>query len=261
MDQVLAGPSEVRPTVGPASTFSISNEGQLHAAVKALYAESGGQLELPVDGFVIDVVRDDLLIEVQTANFASIKRKLESLVTDHRLLLVFPIVYERWIIQLPEDPGATPKRRKSPVRGSPLAVFPELVSFPHLLRHENFSLDLLFTQEEEIRRRDARRGWRRHGWVTEERRLLGVVERRTFSTTADFAVLLPANLEPSFTVSDLAAALGRSRALAQKMAYCLKKMGVIEVIGKRGRASLYRRVLDGAVGDARAGVEEGHAAE
>jgi hypothetical protein len=32
------------------------------------------RFEVPVDGFVIDIVRDDLLIEIQTRNFSSLKR-------------------------------------------------------------------------------------------------------------------------------------------------------------------------------------------
>ena len=46
------------------------NEGSLHAALKLWYADPGDLVEHPVDGYVIDLVRDDLLIEVQTGGFA-----------------------------------------------------------------------------------------------------------------------------------------------------------------------------------------------
>ena len=55
------------------------------------------------------------------------------------------------------------------------------------------------------------------------------------------AELLPAALVESFTTSDLAAAIGRPRRLAQRMAYCLREMGVIEAVGKQGNAILYTR--------------------
>ena len=51
-------------------------ENSLHAALKTWYAQPGDQLECKVDGYVIDLVRGDLLVEVQTANFSAIKRKL-----------------------------------------------------------------------------------------------------------------------------------------------------------------------------------------
>jgi len=51
--------------------------------------------------------------------------------------------------------------------------------------------------------------------------------------------LLPETMGESFTTSDLVVAMGMRRQLAQKMAYCLNKARVIELIGKRGRANLY----------------------
>jgi len=76
-------------------------------------------------------------------------------------------------------------------------------------------------------------------WVTEERRSLEVVEGRSFEEPADWRELLPENLEEQFTTKDLAEAIGISKQLAQKMAYCLRQAGVIELKGKRGRANLY----------------------
>ena len=73
----------------------------------------------------------------------------------------------------------------------------------------------------------------------EERRLLGVVDRRLFGKAADLQALLPEKIGEPFTTKDLAEAMGIRRQLAQKMAYCLHKASVIELIGRRGRANLY----------------------
>jgi hypothetical protein len=56
------------------SGIGLLNEKPLHASLKQWYARPGDRFEVPVDGFVIDVVRDDLLIEIQTRNFSSLKR-------------------------------------------------------------------------------------------------------------------------------------------------------------------------------------------
>ena len=47
------------------------NEGSLHAALKQVYAEPGDTFEVPLDRFVIDISRDELLIEIQTGSFAA----------------------------------------------------------------------------------------------------------------------------------------------------------------------------------------------
>ena len=215
------------------------NESPLHADLKAWYARAGDRLEVSVDGFIVDIVRGDLLVEIQTANFSSIKQKLTALTASHRVRLVYPVAREKWIVKLARDGRGQPKRRKSPKRGSVEEVFRELVRFPQLLTHANFSLDVLLIQEEEVRRYDGKRGWRRRGWVTQERRLLQVVESRTFETPADIAALIPTGLAQPFTTLELAAAVGRPRWLAQKMAYCLREMGTITPVGKRGNAILY----------------------
>jgi hypothetical protein len=137
--------------------------------------------------------------------------------------------------------GHIHSRRKSPKRGTVEDLFGELVSFPSLLAHPNFSLEVLVIQEEEIRRYDGKRAWRRRGWVTHERRLLHVLEQRVFETPVDAGKLLPDSLVDPFTTSDLAAALGKPRRLAQRMAYCLRKMGIISPKGKHRNAILYTR--------------------
>lgn len=224
-----------------ANQISTFNEKSLHAALKAWYARPGDRLEVQADGFIIDIVRDGLLIEIQTTSLASLKRKLFALTDHHQVRVVYPIPREKWLVKLAEDGHSAPSRRKSPKRGKIEDVFGELVSFPKLLAHPNFSLDVLLVQEEEIRRYDGTRAWRRRGWVTEERRLLQVVDRRRFCTPADVRELLPAALVEPFTTSDLAAAIARPRRLAQRMAYCLREMGVIEAVGKQGNAILYAR--------------------
>jgi hypothetical protein len=221
------------------SGIGLLNEKPLHASLKEWYAQPGDRLEVTVDGFVIDMVRDDLLLEIQTSNVASIKSKLINLVRAHRVRLIYPIAQEKWIVKLAKDNGGRETRRKSPKRGRVEDLFWEMVSLPQLLAHPHFSLEVLLIQEEEVRRYEGKRKWRRRGWVIEERRLLGVVNQRLFEEPADWRGLLPESLGESFTTRDLAEAMGISRQLAQKMAYCLRKVRVIELIGKRGRANSY----------------------
>lgn len=194
-----------------------------------------------MDGFVVDIVRGDLLIEIQTGNFASIRPKLTVLTATHPVRLIYPIAQEKWIIRQAQDGARTVSRRRSPKRGAVEEVFSELVSLPNLLANPNFTLEVLLIREEEVRRHDGTRRWWRGGWVTHERHLLEVVGRECFETPADVSRLLPSTLADPFTTYDLAAAIGRPRRLAQRMTYCLREMGLIQPAGKRGRAILYAR--------------------
>jgi hypothetical protein len=219
--------------------IGLLNEKPLHASLKQWYARPGDQFEVPVGGFVIDIVRDDLLIEIQTGNFSSIKSKLNKLAHSHRVRLIYPIVQEKWIVRLPHDRTGAAIRRRSPKRGRLEDLFWELVSIPQLLSNPNFSLEILMIRQEEVRRYERKRKWRRKGWVIEGRQLLQVLDQRLFGASSDWLLFLPAGLE-SFTTEDLATRMNTRRDLAQKMAYCLREGKMIELIGKRGRANLYR---------------------
>jgi hypothetical protein len=219
------------------SGIGVLNEKPLHASLKQWYARPGDRFEVAVGGFVIDIVRDDLLIEIQTRNFASIKAKLTKLVHSHQVRLIYPIAQERWIVRSATDHHGV-VRRRSPKRGRWEDLFRELVSIPQLLANRNFSLEVLLIREEEARRYEGKRQWRRGGWAIEARRLLEVLDRRVFQAP-DWRACLPTGLE-SFTARDLAIVMDTRIELSQKMAYCLHKGSVIELIGRRGRANLYR---------------------
>jgi hypothetical protein len=67
------------------SSIGVLREGPLHAAVKAMLAAPGDRLEVPVDRFVIDLIRaDGELVEVQTAGFGPLQAKLDALLDRHR---------------------------------------------------------------------------------------------------------------------------------------------------------------------------------
>ncbi len=218
------------------------NEKPLHAALKAWYAEPGDRFEVPMDGFVIDIVRDRLLIEIQTGSVSALRRKLTALVKRHPTRLVIPIAATRAIVKR-DDEGGEQAPRRSPKRGRLYDVFSELVALPSLLGDSNLQVEVLLIDEEEVRRKSDTRGWRRHGWVTEERRLVDVIDRVCFHHPADFLAIVPPALAEPFTTADLADAVSCSRRLAQQMAYCLRKMGVIAVVGKKQNALCYERSL------------------
>ncbi len=220
-------------------------ERSLHAALKRWYAQPDDRFEVPVDGFIVDLVRGDLLIEIQTRNFSSLKRKLAELVERHRLRLVYPIPLEKWIVRVSGDGQTVLSRRRSPRRGCFEDLFHELVSFPQLVTNPNFSLEVLLIREEEVRHpfqathaRKRRRRWRR-AWTCRDRKLIEVVARRVLESPADYRAFLPPALRQPFSNQDLASALSQPHPVAQKITYCLCRIGTLQLAGKRGRAHLY----------------------
>jgi len=215
-------------------------EKSLHADLKVWYASPGDRLEARVDGFIVDVVRDAQLIEIQTGHLAGMKRKLTRLLDGHLVRLVHPIAAEKWIVR--QTAGGEPiGRRKSPKQGRPIDLFAELVRIADLLLHPHLTLEILLTREEEIRRDDGRGSWRRRGWSIHDRRLLAVVDRRAFASVDDYLALLPRALPRPFSTRDLAAAAACRLRLAQQAVYTLRRIAGLEIVGRRGRFLLYAR--------------------
>ena len=215
-------------------------ERPLHASLKRWYAEPGDRTEVAVDGYVIDLVRGDMLIEVQTRGLSSARHKVAALLgRGHRLRVISPIAVDTWIVKFDADGGVL-SRRRSPRHGVPSDVFAELVSVATLLADPRLEFELALIEMEERRFHAPDGPWRRKGWTVEERRLIEVVGTLPLRGVADLAALLPAGLPERFTTADLATRLGRPRRAAQQMAYCLRLADAIVPVGKRRRDLEYR---------------------
>jgi len=220
------------------SSIGVLSEGALHAALKARLAEPGDRLEVPVDRFVIDLLRaDGELVEVQTGGFGPLAAKLDALLDAHRMRIVYPVAAERRIIRIDEH-GQVLTTRRSPKRATAAAVFDRLVAFPSLLLHPNLTIEVLLLREDHVRGpgpTTTRRRTRDPG----ERRLVDVLDRITLRTAEDVVAALPDLPREPFTTRELAAVLGCGTLLAQRAVYCLRAIGIVEPAGKRGRAPLH----------------------
>ena len=222
------------------SRIGVLREGPLHAAVKSLLARPDDRLEVPVGRFVIDLVRaDGELVEVQTGGFAALGPKLDALLDEHRFRIVHPVAAERRIVRTDEH-GEVISMRRSPRRAGAVDVFDKLVAFPSLLSHPNLTLEVLLLREDHIRAErpvTTRRRTRDPG----QRRLVDVLERVEIANPDDVLRALPGLPAEPFSTRELAALLGCGTLLAQRTAYCLRMIELIEPAGRRGAAPLHRR--------------------
>jgi hypothetical protein len=200
---------------------------------------SGDELEARVGNYVVDILRGELAIEIQTGSFSSVAGKLRELVRSHEVLLVYPIAREKWIVKVDRPGGRRISRRKSPKRGRLVDVFDELVFLSDVAADKGFELEVLVTREEEIRCDDGRGSWRRRRVSVVDRELMEVVEGVRFRGPGDYLRLVPEGLVQPFTNRVLAEAAGMSVGKARRMTYCLRRMGAIRQVEKRGRELVF----------------------
>lgn len=219
-------------------------ETSLHRQLKALYAGDEGQQEVVCGDYRIDSVRGDELIEIQHGSLAAIRDKIRRLLVDHSVRVVKPIIANKTLIKLDSRGGAERNRRKSPKRGTLLDLFEELVYFTRVFPHERLTLELVLVDVEE--RRFPGRGKRRRrnperDFQIEDQLLMQVVGTCCLSNAKDLWRLLPPRMPRQFHTGQLAERMNAPRWIAQRVAYCLRETGAVEVVGKQGNALIYRR--------------------
>ena len=219
--------------------IGVLREGPLHAALKALLARPGDRLEVPVGRYVIDLVRaDGELVEVQTGGFSALGPKLDGLLDEYRMRIVYPVAAERRIVRVDAD-GEITAIRPSPKRAGVIEVFDRLVAFPSLLTHPHLTVEVLLLREDHVRAPHPSRGGRRTR-DPGERRLVDVLDRVELRRPDDFLSMMPPFPSDPFSTRELATVLRCRVLLAQRAVYCLRMMGVVEAAGKRGPAPLHR---------------------
>ena len=226
---------------GSPSLAKFAMETSLHRDLKALYAGRDARFEVTLGGYRIDVVSGDQLVEIQHGSLAAIRDKVRSLVAGHRVLVVKPIVAQKLLVKRKAKGGRVTARRMSPKRGQILDLFDELVYFTQVFPHHRLVLDVPLVEIEEWRYpgHGRRRRWRANDHEVEDRKLVAVREVYRLQTAADVGGLITCPLPRPFHTGQLAAALGVKRWLAQRIAYCLRKIGALGEVGKKGNARLY----------------------
>ena len=215
------------------------NECSLHSEIKQAYSLPGDQLEVKLGNYIVDILRGNLVIEVQTKNFSALKRKLNVLVEKHPVRLVYPLTEKKLITYVAED-HAVVNQRKSPRKGRLTDLFHELVMIPSMIGEENFSLEVLFINEEELRCNDGKGSWRRRGVSVIDRRLLKVNGRILFQNKGEYLKLLPDGLNAFFTNRELAKLANISLRSARQITYCLRKSDVIQLVERNGRQLVFK---------------------
>lgn len=219
-------------------------ETSLHRQLKSLYVTDPEQHEVRVDGYRIDAVDGELLIEIQYGSLGAIRTKIRRLVESYDVLVVKPLAARKQLLKRDVPAGPVVSQRYSPKKQTLWNLFEDLVHFVDVFPHPRLELDVLLTLQQEYRLPAERKRRVNRGYLIEDRLLSEVTGRIQLKTADDLVAMLPDELkqpkrtEP-FTTGDLAGAAGINRWLAQKVGYCLRHCGAAEVVGKQGNSLLY----------------------
>ena len=148
-------------------------EKSLHAILKNYYEPNEDRQEIPIENYVADIFADGEIIEIQTRQFDKMRGKLAAFLPLYPVTIVYPIPHEKWLIWIDEESGSLSKKRKSPRKGNPYLVFPELYKIKAYLKDPNLRLRLVLLDVEEYkllngRSRDKKKGASRYDRIPTE---------------------------------------------------------------------------------------------
>ncbi len=214
------------------------SEKTVHAVLKEYYGGGEENKEIPLGGFVADVVSEDGVIEIQTRALYRLDRKLEALLPLCRVTVVYPIEARKYLLDIDPDSGELISKRLSPKRLKIWHGIAELYGIRKFLGNENLTVRFPVLTVEETRIRAAEKKRRADkidklpADMTEE-----VVIRRK----EDIAALLPEELPDGFTSAEFAKLCRINADTAGKCIRVLSVMGIITEYGKQGRCKLWKK--------------------
>ncbi len=217
-------------------------EFSLHRQLKSIYAADDAQQEAVLGKYRIDVMEGSRLIEIQHGSLAAIRDKVRHLTKSHWMQVVKPLVASKMIVRQDQRDGVEITRRRSPKRGKLLDLFDELVYFTRVFPHPNLEIEVPIVDIEEFRYpgHGRRRRRREKDFQIADQRLVSIQETYRFRTARDLLHVVEGPLPRNFHTGHLAELADVPRWTAQRVAYCWREMGAIEIVGKQGNAILYR---------------------
>lgn len=229
----IIGADRQRPGIGTLS------EKTVHAILKSYYEPDEDRQEIPIENYVADIYTGGEIIEIQTRQFNRMRDKLTVFLPLYPVTIVYPIPREKWIIWIDEESGELSKKRKSPVKGNPYFVFPELYKIKMFLKDPNLKLKLVLLDMEEYKllngwSRDRKKGSSRYDRIPTE-----LAEEIEISCLRDYMQFVPYELEGEFTSREFAKAAHIPVSLAQTTLNILYYVGTVTRTGKKGNQYLY----------------------
>ncbi|MCI8543994.1 hypothetical protein [Acetatifactor aquisgranensis] len=215
------------------------SEKTVHAILKNYYEPDEDRQEIPIENYVADIFCGGEIIEIQTRQFNKMRDKLSAFLPLYPVTIVYPIPREKWIIWIDEESGELSKKRKSPLKGSPYAVFPELYKIKMFLKNPNLRLRVVLMNMEEYKllngwSKDRKKGASRYDRIPTE-----LVQEIEVQRPEDFMQFVPPDLEGAFTSREFAKAAHISQTLAQVSLNILFYMETVKRVGKKGKLYLY----------------------
>lgn len=225
---------------GDVNIGGLSEKG-LHLSLKYFFDENREHHEVKVGSHFADIFKNGQIIEIQTRNFCSFRKKLACVSESNPVLVVHPIIKNKAVYWLEPESRELKGGRKSPKHGDIYDAFRELVYIRELLQRESLSFCFPILECDEVRLlcgwdNERKKGAIRYSLIP--KKLLGFYE---FDTAFAFATLLPQSASDNITVASVSKQIGKDKRLTSAFLNVLLYLDILGRCrdGKRGYRYFY----------------------
>lgn len=216
-------------------------EKTVHAVLKNYLEPDTSYHEIKINNFYADIYSNQNIIEIQTGNFNKLRKKLSVFLDLAPVTIVYPVPSTKYLRWVNIDTGEISPPRKSPKKGTPYMVFPELYKIKEFLSHPNLRLHIILLDIEEYKLLD---GWsqdKKKGSTKSDKIPFAIANEVYIGNLSDYSKLIPASLTQTFTSKDYKKETGLYKAQANIALNVLHSIGALKRIGKDGRFYIYSR--------------------
>lgn len=217
------------------------SEKTTHAVLKFYYEPHSQNHEVKLANFVADIVGEQGVIEIQTASFGAMKKKLTAFLEVTSVTVVYPIIRNKWLCWVDNETQTVIRKRKSPKSCVPFSIFFELYRIRTLLTNPNLTFVLPVIDVNELRFMVEGAKSSRKQVIYSDRIPIELVDELQICSLSDYYGLLPNKLPSPFTVKELSKLSGVPPNVAQAATSVLRDLGIIKLVGKQNQINLYEK--------------------
>lgn len=223
-------------TVDSGDGVGILNEKQIHATLKSYFASSLFDKEVKIGNYFADLVTENGIFEIQTANFKYLVPKLNVFLKASHVTIVYPFHKKSRLNYIDKSTGEILKSGRTVTANDMTDFFLELYRIKQYLNDPNLTICIADIAVENLRycAKDMKRR-KTDRKVTVPTSLLQL----TFLEDSEsYRCFIPDGLPETFTLKEFRKCMRSGDAsLAVKI---LQYVGVIDFVGKKGNEYIYK---------------------
>ena len=211
-------------------------EKSIHSCLKSYFEPNKEFREVKVDNFICDIKNEYGIIEIQTRSFDKLRHKLDNLLKENDVTIVYPIIVNKKIIYLDDEKKGI---RRSPCHKTIFSAFKELYKIKTYLTNPHLHFHFVYLESLEIKKGYRLNKHHKLKPLSEDSIPLSIIKEESYEIYTDFYKILE-GISDAFTVKSLSKFKKAKKEDVQICMTVLKYLGIVAHIDTIKKEYVYK---------------------